>query len=344
MSNTADKFQGCLLGLAIGDALGFEVEFSSIEAINKRFGPGGIRDLVVDHKIQGKLVARFSDDTQMSLAVCRGLLRSGKGKTCDELAPVVAEEFIEWACNPPDGHRAPGGACMAGCNALQAGAWWEQAGARDAGGCGTAMRSAPYALYFVNDYEGALECAARHAKMTHGHKLAAAASAAVAAGVLTALHADAAILTSPHTIFRAMVDAAARYDDITARMLLDVQMRVQRLWRLQESLSPDSWNVERERSRVDALDKWRGWAGHEAVAAALYCFLTNVDDFEQCMIDAANSPGDSDSVASIAGALAGAYLGRSKIPEKWVAVIERRDELINTADALVDTANAPKEL
>jgi ADP-ribosylglycohydrolase len=154
-----EKFEGCLFGLAVGDALGFTVEFSSMEAIRARFGAFGIQELVTRDG-----VAQVSDDTQMSLAVAHGLCRSGRGATVETSAPFIAEEFVAWASNPPGGHRAPGNACMAGCAALARGVPWERAGGgaeANKGGCGSVMRSAPYGLYFLHDEDQAIACASR---------------------------------------------------------------------------------------------------------------------------------------------------------------------------------------
>jgi ADP-ribosylglycohydrolase len=80
--------------------------------------------------------------------------------------------------------------------------------------------------------------------------------------------------------------------------------------------------METKDSAVTILDKWRGWAGHEAVAASLWCFLQHPDDYEAAVLLAVNSPGDSDSLGAITGALVGANVGLSGIPEHWVAQVE----------------------
>ena len=72
-----------------------------------------------------------------------------------------------------------------------------------------------------------------------------------------------------------------------------------------------------------------GWVGEEAVALALYCFLTYPDSYEKCVLRAANTSGDSDSIACIAGAISGAYLGFKPVPRGWVERIENRDYLID---------------
>lgn len=69
------------------------------------------------------------------------------------------------------------------------------------------------------------------------------------------------------------------------------------------------------------------WVAEEAVASALYCFWRSPDDFAQVVLTAANTDGDSDSIACIAGSITGAYVGASGIPERWRRTVERAGEL-----------------
>ncbi|MBS3949915.1 MAG: ADP-ribosylglycohydrolase family protein [Peptococcaceae bacterium] len=72
MKHNKDHYRGCLLGGAIGDALGWPVEFMSIDSIRRVYGPAGITDLVLNR--QGR--AEITDDTQMTLFTGEGLLRA----------------------------------------------------------------------------------------------------------------------------------------------------------------------------------------------------------------------------------------------------------------------------
>jgi ADP-ribosylglycohydrolase len=75
----------------------------------------------------------------------------------------------------------------------------------------------------------------------------------------------------------------------------------------------------------------RGWVGEEAVALALYCFLKYPNDYAKTVIRAANTNGDSDSIACIAGSISGAYLGIDAIPSDWTSRIEKSDYLADLA-------------
>lgn len=314
------KYEGCIVGLACGDALGYPTEFMSMQSIRAMYGVNGIQDLEQARTMgQPPRVALYTDDTQMTLAVARGLIRAGAGATCDDAAPHVVDEFVSWSNDPPGGHRAPGGACMGGCRRLALGAPWEQAGGPNDGGCGSVMRSAPYGLFFQNE-EDAIACAARHSCMTHRASLALAASAALASGVWNAVRGMTKV-----GIAQRMIEVAGRYDEVTRDMLR----------RDADYADNAVLGDERERQRsVDSvLDRRRGWAGHEAIAGSLFCFLV-ADDYVTAVRYGANSPGDSDSLACIAGALAGAFYGIDAVPSSWVEIIERREELLLAAREL----------
>ena len=77
-----------------------------------------------------------------------------------------------------------------------------------------------------------------------------------------------------------------------------------------------------------------GWIGEEAVALALYCFLKSPDDYVKTVLRGANTSGDSDSIACIAGGISGARLGFDAIPEDWCARIEKADYLSDLSISL----------
>jgi ADP-ribosylglycohydrolase len=83
------------------------------------------------------------------------------------------------------------------------------------------------------------------------------------------------------------------------------------------------------------LDRLRGWAAHEAIAAALYVFVRHPSEPRAAILEGANTPGDSDSIASIAGALVGARCGLGALPAEWVRDVERSEELLALAATTV---------
>jgi hypothetical protein len=124
-----NAFEGCMLGLAIGDAFGFPCEFRRRTAILESFGAEGVTELVAVHDprwperpfIAGRAhpPGTYSDDTQMTLAVADALVTDGEAPL-DELMSVMAGRFVDWSTSP-DNDRAPGASCMRGCEALAPG-------------------------------------------------------------------------------------------------------------------------------------------------------------------------------------------------------------------------------
>jgi ADP-ribosylglycohydrolase len=293
---------GCVLGAAIGDAMGHPTEFMGMSQIELRYGPGGVRGFELYWERSGERFAPYTDDTQMAEAVLVSLLASRSADDdLDRTMQRMARAFVDWAQSPQGGHRAPGNACMAGCRALAAGTPWALAGGETAGGCGSVMRAYPFGLLFHDDLDRAEAWAVAHSKLTHRDPIALAASAAMAVGVARALHDWA-----PARIVAAMIDAAARYSQSTAAMMSRAFDEAQ------QGIGPEM-----------TLDRLRGWAAHEAIAAAVYLFARYADDPRAAILAGANTPGDSDSLATLAGALVGARCGIDALPVEWVRDVER---------------------
>jgi len=312
------KLDGVVFGTAIGDALGWPVEFMSMCDIHARYGDEGVRDfesafigtpseVAAGPMWSGPACARYTDDTQMMRAVLEGLIRARPQSKLEinSTAEEVAAEFIDWA-NSPENNRAPGASCMYGCRQLEAGVRWEKAGKEGSKGCGAAMRAMAYGVWFWENPEIAAEYAAAHALMTHRSAEAQASAAAVAAGTARA------IMGYPlEAIWMGMRDFADLWDASTAELIYDAAVAA----------------LHRDIHEFQILDQWRGWTGAEAVAAALFCFLRAEGNYVGAVLRAVNSPGDSDSLGAIAGALAGGHGGVFSIPEKWRHRIEKSFEL-----------------
>jgi ADP-ribosylglycohydrolase len=115
-----------------------------------------------------------------------------------------------------------------------------------------------------------------------------------------------------------MIEAAGRHSAETGEMMA-------------RALADANGGVEPEVT----LDRLRGWAAHEAISAALYVFARHAEDPRRAILEAAFTPGDSDSIATLAGALAGAWNGARRLPASWIADVERSDELSAHAALLV---------
>lgn len=83
-----------------------------------------------------------------------------------------------------------------------------------------------------------------------------------------------------------------------------------------------------------------GIEAHRSVPTALHAFLRHRDSFADAVLFAFSLGGDADTIASMTGALAGAFLGASAIPETWVNGVEGRDELLDLADQLLSLSSS----
>jgi ADP-ribosyl-[dinitrogen reductase] hydrolase len=310
------RIEGAVLGAAIGDAMGHPTEFiSSFDGIIQKYGPHGITGFELSWTREGKRFAPYTDDTQMAEVVLRTLVESRKeALNLDTTMKLMADGFIAWSNNPQGGHRAPGRACLEGCLALQRGVHWSKAGGATAGGCGSVMRAYPFGLIFHDEIDQAEHWAVEHSGLTHRDPIALAACAAMGVGVAQVLRDE-----SVKTVTSDMVNAARRYSPETADMI-------------EQAVHEAGSGIEPKVT----LQRLRGWAAHEAIAAGAYIFVRHADDPRAAILEGANTPGDSDSIATLAGALTGARCGVGSIPVEWIRDVERGEELLGLAGSIVD--------
>ncbi len=289
-----------LLGAAVGDALGWPVEFKSLAEIKAEYGPDGIQELPDP--------AEYTDDTQMTIALAEGLLDAGIDADLDTQMNAIGRRFVTWLerQSEPGYARAPGTSSMAGSRQFAQGVPWRLSGGLDAKGCGAAMRVAPIGYLYQHQPERLREVAAASAMITHRHPTAVA--AAVAAAFLVKLALDGV----PVNQMVHEVDTATRgMSDEFSNTLLRIGHVA-------------GWTDE----EVAMRHLGAGWVGDQAVALALYCIIRYPDDYAGCVRRGANMAGDSDSVASIAGGIASARLGAAAIPVDWQARIQDREALL----------------
>jgi ADP-ribosylglycohydrolase len=340
-----DKFQGCLIGGAIGDALGYIVEFMSIGEIKRRFGVDGIRDLVCDN-MSGK--ALISDDTQMTLFTAEGLLWAdyrGRHKGISSYEGCVfysyqrwlytqtrrlASQEYNWILDNDElvyksdllsvqelfARRAPGNTCLTALS----GSINQKFGLigrpmNNSKGCGGVMRVAPVGLYFYNSPERAFKVAAECAAITHGHP-----SGYLSAGVLATIIAEIIAGKELKRATMTSIEILKTYEG--HEECLDILNKVLHL------LDADMEAFEAVRQIGE------GWVGEEALAIALYCALKYPNDFKEALWLSVNHSGDSDSTGAICGNILGAYLCIKRIPEKWVNGVEIADVILKMADKI----------
>lgn len=157
------QYKNALVGLAAGDAWGYQVEFTSYKKMPKPVP-------------QPKGVWRVSDDTQMTLALQNAIANFSSVMPISITSEQILDEFIAWA-DSPENNRAPGATCMGSINNQIRGArWYEPEGAMNSAGCGAVMRLLPTIALSEDDWRGAT---ALQALITHKHPMAVAASLAL---------------------------------------------------------------------------------------------------------------------------------------------------------------------
>lgn len=333
---TTQVAAGVLFGLAIGDALGASTEFLSVPEILQRWPPHGPTAPEGDP-------ARVTDDTQMALAVGEALVEhaaTGEAWSAEGVVEPLRRAFVAWY-HSPENDRAPGNTCLRACQSLGEGRPWPEATVAESKGCGANMRVPPVGLLAdVTDLTRAA-LAQLQAALTHGHPTALAASDLTAYAV-----ADLGSGGSPsglpgrlHAYAQSQRRAyhAAWLGRLWQRPLVDSpEQFIARGWdECLEALGRVEAAVVRQDRDVDpCLLTGQGWTAEEAIATALLCFLLFPDDAGAAVRRAAVTSGDSDSIACLTGALAGAHLGLTAWPEDWLRRIEYRDRLAAVAACL----------
>jgi ADP-ribosylglycohydrolase len=325
--SVTSRILGCLLGGAVGDALGAPVEFMSLAEIRERFGPDGIKDLAPAYGLRGAI----TDDTQMTMFTAEGLLRAyvrGALRGICSVPSVVLHAYLRWLRTQgetsshslfdeqPDGwligqralwsRRAPGNTCLA---ALRAAERDRLEAANDSKGCGAIMRVAPVGLVWPATDDAESEPFAHGlavSRLTHGHPTGYLSGAYFAQ--LVALLAEGAPLRTAVEQARRPLESHDRAREVLGA--IDSALRL-----VDDGHEPTA-------ERVETLGA--GWTGEEALAIALYCALV-ARDFEHGVRLAVSHSGDSDSTGSLVGNLLGVTWGVEAVPARWLEQLELRE-------------------
>lgn len=306
-------------GLAYGDAMGAPTEFMTVAEIEQRYGAGGPREIEGDP-------ALVTDDTQMTLAVARALVGG-----LDGIADALRDHFVRW-WESPDNNRAPGMTCLQACEKLAAGLPWREATGASSKGCGANMRVVPVGLVPDLSADDRAGVAQLQSALTHGHPTALAASELTAFAVRwLADGLDAGDLTA--ALRERCAEQRTTYRE---EWLADLWVRpgvaepeefIARGWDECAAALDVLAAATPDRDVDPCLATGAGWIAEEALATALHCFLLFRDEPVAALSRAATTSGDSDSIACLTGAFAGAAHGLGAWPGQWAERIEHGDEL-----------------
>lgn len=337
MKHGFSTYFGCMMGSAIGDAMGAPVEFMNNAQIKGIFGEQGVRDLVIPPYLKHALV---TDDTQLMMFTCEGLIRSAtrahrknKERTDEGISIAVHRAYLRWLytqglqtqrwkTHDYDGwllkikrlyaYREPGVTCLTALGKGVKGTLENPI--NESLGCGCVGRAMPVGL--VEEEDRVFKIGMITAAITHGNP-----TAYLAAGMLA------------YTIHR-----IASGDDLREAVSRGIErlkqepeheallMALEKAVKLAEEGQPSQ-------EKLESLGK--GFVAHEVLAMAIYAALCYSEDFKAAILLAVNQSGDSDSVGAITGGLLGAYLGIEKIPEAYITRVELHREIEELAQDLV---------
>ncbi|MBU1605936.1 MAG: ADP-ribosylglycohydrolase family protein [Alphaproteobacteria bacterium] len=295
-----DRALGALVGLAVGDALGTTLEFTTRDSkprVTEIVGGGPF----------GLEPGQWTDDTSMALALADSLIASNGLDETD-----LIERFLCWR---EDGVYSATGKCFdIGMTVSAALRRFKASGDPLAGstdpmsaGNGSLMRLAPVAIRFWNDSDARADAAARQSRTTHGAPEAVDACIAYADIIAAAIAGlpRSAVLQGQNTSYSGMIS----------------------------SVMAGSWRGKRR-----AEIRGSGYVAH-SLEAALWC-VGRTGTFAEAVILAANLGEDADTTAAITGQLAGSLYGLSKIPKSWLARLAWRERIEGMARQLFEQAGS----
>ena len=367
-NNLRDKVRGSLIGGAIGDALGYSIEFMSLKAIKHKYGDKGY----INHQEFNNLgKAVISDDTQMTLFTANGLLNYitritiTNGFHWETLIEFITLAYKDWLktqegidnyyYNDPfkcwirdikelNVRRAPGNTCISALQSLKCGKV-----ENDSKGCGGVMRVAPIGLLAAVDLESTIKdyygtevqrrewdatqvarLGGDSAAITHKHPLGYLPAAFLADLIFHILMSEVPLTFG---VLENYIDSV--YSDIWKEYETDRDRKAfKELWALiEKAINLATYHDVAEETAIRLLGE--GWTGDEALAIAIYCMMKHPNSFEKAVIAAVNHDGDSDSTGAICGNLMGAIVGYEVIPSRFTKDLELKDLILEIADDIV---------
>ena len=322
-----ERMKSVVIGHAIGDALGVPVEFCTREELDE--------NPVTDMMGYGSYPVPegcWSDDTSMAICALDSL---AKGKLNYN---EIMQNFVRWASFDeftPTGEMFDiGRTCLKairryldsdGTDATKSGLDGE-----NYNGNGSLMRIHPFALFLYYNglaEEKYIEVIHNASALTHSHE-----RSKMACGIYTFVLWE--LLSKPHksSIIKGLNRARRFYRDSEEFAIYDRMLMKRIGWIYRHWEDPgDHKEVTRDEIKssgyvVDTLE------------AAIWCLLTT-KDYKSCVLKAVNLGDDTDTVAAVAGGLAGALYGYDAIPTEWLDTLKRRDYIERMCERASDTWN-----
>jgi ADP-ribosylglycohydrolase len=303
-----DYFLGCLLGCAVGDALG-----APFEGLWSHSIPDDETLLSGFAEFEGYPPGQYTDDTQLSIATVKAILKAG------DVIPAEIARFISrlWKTASVVG---PGGACTRAAHRyLKTGDWTCCGAPEGQAGNGTAMRTAVLGLFFVNAPGRLPPVVADVCRITHHDPPSVAGGVAVAKAAQL-LVAD--IILSPSAFCEEIASAVETFEPAFAGMVRELPRRLQENPELAVRMIARSGLPKPEFAEPIITP-----FVIPTVLAALWCLLRYPDSWQKGVASAIRLGGDVDTLGAIVGALLGAKLGRKSIPQNLAETVLDRDTL-----------------
>lgn len=311
-----DKFTGALVGCAIGDALGAPLEGQSREAIAELDGlTQAFRPFYAKKAATPYPSGQCTDDTQLTLAIVRGMLKAG---TVDGVA--IAAEFVRlWESGEIVGS---GPVANHAVDRLMQGVSWDEAAlADDPPLNGAAMRIAPIGLWDHDRPEQLAEDVSVASVITHRHPQGVSGALAIAAAVAYV------VAEENFTTREFLASVAGAVDGQDPELAAHIGL-------------VGEWDALPETTALETLVSVSGQGSHRrkngfgisvmvepTVLMALYAFIKSPDDYLATVERAIRAGGDVDTTAAIAGAISGAYNGVSSLPSGLAGSVKDSEEI-----------------
>ena len=340
MANLQSAYRGALLGLAVGDAMGYAVDAKSWTEIQEDYGPNGLLgyDLVNGY-------ADVTSYTQLAAFTANGLLLGlTRGQLQGKMAPFVKYVGLshrEWAASQRMYGRPERTFCWLFkkkemCRRHCMDTWMLDTLSRTRLGTpedptnrfstpGSITAAVGVGLFFNPDTMDLTEndrLGAEAVSLTHGNPLAFLPGAVVA-------HLVSQVLRDSETPLQTLVEQALEAFDDQFGSAYSQAGEILALVRQAIQMSRD-WRVK----PVEAMEKLRCETGAQVLAGAVYAALVGQHDFDTAMIAAVNHSGRSAAVGALVGAILGARMGEEALPEFYLECLEPAQLLRELADDL----------